>query len=226
MAESENREIAFIGKMTAGITHEMKNVLAIIKESSGLMEDLIGLCQKTPFPYMDKMQNALTNISEEIKRGVELTTWLNRFAHDSDETIKTIDLNDMVAHLTAVSRRHARLQNVLLKAHSSGVAIWVTTRPIQLQMALFAGIEFCLSFMANGGEIHLAPQSRDAINFIHILCHGGDLEKIPLVDFISESDKWSTLKKLVGNLDGSVAADESDRGIYIYLQETNQPPSI
>ena len=41
MKDNENGEIVFFGKITAGITHEMKNVLAIIKESSGLVEDSI-----------------------------------------------------------------------------------------------------------------------------------------------------------------------------------------
>lgn len=227
MAELKNREIAFIGKMTASITHEMRNVLAIIQESSGLMEDLIDLCQKTPFPYMDKMQDALTHIQGQVKRGVELTDRLNRFAHDSDETIKTIDLNDMVTHLAALSQRHARLKNVLLKAHSPGSAIWVKTSPIQLQMALFAGVECCLSLMATGGEIHLSPQGRGTKNLIHILCDGNDLEKIPFVESLSKSGKWATLKKLVECLGGSVAPDESARGIFIFLPKTNQsPPSV
>lgn len=53
MKENENSEIVFFGKITAGITHEMKNVLAIIKESSGLMEDLILLRPEDDFPHKE-----------------------------------------------------------------------------------------------------------------------------------------------------------------------------
>jgi hypothetical protein len=41
----ENRKAAFMGRITAGVTHEMKNVLAIIKESAGLMEDFLKISQ-------------------------------------------------------------------------------------------------------------------------------------------------------------------------------------
>ena len=36
------QETAFIGKITAGVTHEFMNVLSTIKEASGLMEDLLA----------------------------------------------------------------------------------------------------------------------------------------------------------------------------------------
>ena len=43
MKQRNEKELEFFGKITAGITHEMKNVLAIIKKSAGLMEDIMSL---------------------------------------------------------------------------------------------------------------------------------------------------------------------------------------
>ena len=39
---SRVEEIAFMGKVTASLSHEIKNTLAIINESVGLMGDLLG----------------------------------------------------------------------------------------------------------------------------------------------------------------------------------------
>ena len=41
MSTSGSREAAFIGKITASATHEIRNVLAIVKESAGLIDDLM-----------------------------------------------------------------------------------------------------------------------------------------------------------------------------------------
>lgn len=41
-------EIRFMGRITAGITHEMRNVLAVIRESAGLIQDLMEKCQDVP----------------------------------------------------------------------------------------------------------------------------------------------------------------------------------
>ena len=37
------RDALFMGRMTAQATHEMQNILATIRESSGLMEDLLAM---------------------------------------------------------------------------------------------------------------------------------------------------------------------------------------
>ncbi len=50
MAENENMlaqaGLRFFGKMSASATHEIKNTLAIINESAGLLEDLSLMAQK------------------------------------------------------------------------------------------------------------------------------------------------------------------------------------
>jgi len=73
MNEHGKREVEFFGKITAGVTHEMKNVLAIIKEISGLMEDILAVTGEDAFPNKAKFQNALSRILDQVRRGVNIT---------------------------------------------------------------------------------------------------------------------------------------------------------
>jgi hypothetical protein len=82
----ELEKAAFMGRITAGVTHEIKNVLAIIKESAGLMEDLFELSKDHAPPPREKFLRTLTRITEQVRRGVDLATNLNEFAHTSDES--------------------------------------------------------------------------------------------------------------------------------------------
>ena len=92
----DSREVAFFGRITAAFTHEMKNVLAIIKESAGLMEDLLALSQNAAFPHQERFVRSLATIEAQAKRGIELSNRLNRFAHSPDEAFATVDLNEML----------------------------------------------------------------------------------------------------------------------------------
>ena len=74
------KEIALWGKITAGITHEMKNVLAIINESSGLIGDIMKAGKKAPVKYQDKIILALEKVSRQVNRGVEISNSLNRYS--------------------------------------------------------------------------------------------------------------------------------------------------
>ena len=75
------KEIKFIGKITAGVTHEVNNVLASIREISGLMTDILSVIDDKSFPRKEKFQTSLQKIQNQIERGVKLTSQLNKFSH-------------------------------------------------------------------------------------------------------------------------------------------------
>ena len=85
------QETTSIGKLPAGATHELMNVFATIRETSGLMEDLLALEGKTPFPHREKFGKILITIQEQVNRGMEICGRLNKFAHGMDEPILPIN---------------------------------------------------------------------------------------------------------------------------------------
>jgi len=219
MNAGESREIAFFGKITAGITHEMKNVLAIIKESSGLMEDILSMARETPIPHEGKLQKVLTSIQDQVHRGVELTLRLNKFAHSPDHSTATIDLNELVQQMIDLSQRFARLKNIVLKAYSADQPLTIITRPVQLQMALFTCIECCLNRMPAGGQIHVRPQKRGEQFVIHIFCKGELPGTTAFARDVSTSGEWPEVQETLASLAGTAELDESAPGITLSLPE-------
>ena len=57
MNEKAMDEIAFFGKVTASITHEIQNVLSIIKESSGLIDDVLSFSGKDAAALKKNLKN-------------------------------------------------------------------------------------------------------------------------------------------------------------------------
>ena len=218
----EDKQVAFFGKITAGITHEMKNVLAIIRESSGLMEDIMSISPEAVIKHQEKIQNSLARIKDQIKRGVELTDRLNKFAHSTDETIAKIDLQEAVEHLTTLAQRFARLKNVVLKtgpAEEADQSSIIVTRPVQLQMALFAGLECCLNVMASGGEIIIRLRQNKENKTVQVVCEGDLPGKSEFAHKISKSEKWTALQETATGLGGSAKLDESAHGIVLLFPE-------
>ncbi len=66
------KEIKFIGKITAGVTHEVNNVLASIREISGLMTDILSITNETSFPRKEKFQTSLQKIQNQVQRGIKI----------------------------------------------------------------------------------------------------------------------------------------------------------
>ena len=201
MIGKDLREVAFLGRMTAAFTHEMKNVLAIIKESAGLMEDLLLLSQQSAFPHRERFARCLTTIQAQTKRGVELSTRLNRLAHSPDEEVATVDLNDLLEQVVTLSGRFARLKGVTLTLHPHMEALSVIVSPLKLQIAVFTCLECCWEAMAAGGSISLSVTVVGREATVKFCCqNGGDGKDAPAVSF-SEAEAKGVIQEMVTSLD-------------------------
>ena len=85
MTDSSHTELQFFGAMTATATHDLKNVIAIINENAGLLEDLTLMAQKSGNALSpDRVATVAKRIRDQVKRGDEMIKTLNRFAHRVD----------------------------------------------------------------------------------------------------------------------------------------------
>jgi hypothetical protein len=213
----KNRETAFMGKITAGITHEFKNVLAIIKESSGLMGDLLELCDGDTFAYRDKFINALSTIQGQLTRGVELAIRLNRFAHSTDEAKATVDLNEAVDLIVSLCERFARLVGVKIEVKPNDRTLSIVTNPLQLQMVLYSCLECCWEQMPNGGAVTVGPALHGGACAIVFGCQGGPDDAAAWARALSESQSWATLQDLSRALEGKIETGGSAPGFLLAL---------
>lgn len=155
------QETAFLGKITAGMTHEIRNVLAIIKESAGFMGDLLDRCPDGSFPHQDRFPRILSKIQDQVGRGVEISTHLNRLAHSMDEPEALVKLNDLLDDIVFLMQRFARLKKVQLEAAPAVETVEIRVDPLRLQVVLAAGIEYLLNRARPEGVITLRPEKTD-----------------------------------------------------------------
>lgn len=137
-----------IGKALASQSHELKNVLAIVGESVGLMEDLLEMAQSkgvalpdTVSPAFERSMNAIT---AQVARGHKLCTDLNILAHMSDwrEQGKEplVDLGEVGALAARYMERPARQNQVTLLAPEA-CDRKAAADPVALLTALMALLE-------------------------------------------------------------------------------------
>ena len=157
MNASDSNKAAFMGRITAGVTHELKNVLAIIRESAGLMQDLMALSGDAAFPLREKFSKVLSNIGDQVGRGVDLTGRLNTFAHLTDETSAGLDLNEVACQVVFLSQRFARLKGISLGVAPQERSVILVTDPLKIQMLLFQCVELLMNIVGTGATITLHP---------------------------------------------------------------------
>ena len=161
----EQKEMALLGKIAAGLSHEMKNVLAIINESAGLVEDICVHSGKG-LEHMDKVERAVGSIQKQIDKGADITTKFNKFAHSMDTEFGHVTANEVVEQVVFLMHRFALQKQIELVSKPMRKDKGFTTRPVHLILALCAWVNFYLEGLTEAKEITLTPEkSREGISF-------------------------------------------------------------
>ena len=219
MSCHKDKEVAFFGKITAGTTHEINNVLAIIKEASGLLEDILSLTGEDAFPHKNKFEITLNRIFGQIQRGVAITNNLNRFAHSPDHSPSSIDLNEVAEQMALLSSRFARLKNVDLETGPKDGPLIIKTHLVSLQMVLFITIELFLDLTKFGGRIILSPRKIQNKYVVGIHFESKTPGDADLFQAIISSDRWESLQEIMAYLGGTAQVDKFAPEILLYFTE-------
>lgn len=156
------RDILFIGSVLASVTHEMQNVMAIIKESGALTDDILKLNEPMRLRHGDKLASALTNIQEQVVRGRDLMFMLNGFAHAAADYPYESDLRRFARQISVLAERMVRLKDCSLRVELEGQPFFVRANALHLMQSVYFGIAAVLEGCGPKDSLHLGvlPQDR------------------------------------------------------------------
>ncbi len=143
-------ELQFFGKMTASVSHEIKNVMAIINESAGLLEDYTLMAEKG-MPIDPERLKVLSNrVSAQIQRADGIVRNLNSLAHSVDEFNRSIGLTETLGLAVGLGGRLADMRGVKLQFQPPSAVGSVTTSPFHLLNLIWRVLDFAMD--ASGAE--------------------------------------------------------------------------
>jgi C4-dicarboxylate-specific signal transduction histidine kinase len=166
-------EKAFVGKIAASVTHELMNVFATIRETSGLMEDLLALSRDSSFPHAQRFAKSLGSIRDQVSRGMEISGRFNQFAHSMDEVRSKATVDELLQRVAFLMQRAANLKRVRLLVQPSELPVALSSDLFRLQMILVACIECGLVRAASGGTISLQSERSPVGVVIRVLLEAG-----------------------------------------------------
>jgi C4-dicarboxylate-specific signal transduction histidine kinase len=220
MTASEDRGAAFVAQVAAGTTHEIRNILAIVKESAGLIEDLIHAFNRRGSLDQEKLMRSLGRIDAQVARGTELVANLNRFAHALDPVQDPIDVRREILQVVSLSQFRARRRRHLLELESGGQNLTVVADPFRFQMSMFAAVGCCMEQLPEGSSVSIRTDRRDGRPIVEFAGQGEDEAALPNP---TDATGWSQLVELAVGLGASVEVVESAYGFRISLPAADTP---
>jgi C4-dicarboxylate-specific signal transduction histidine kinase len=198
--------LSFFGTITASLSHEINNSVAIIGELSGLLQDLLLGAEEGRAIDNDKIKDISKRITGQAKKCQEIIKRLNRFAHSTDKPQTTFDASEVLDQLVMLAQRFAFLKGVQLENKSEHESITINGSPFSLQQAVFICIRLALTASKKDETVTVAFGTEDSTAEIITTCASlPDTEQL-------ESD-LSFLSTLMKELGGTVktTTDSNDR---------------
>lgn len=167
----ERREIAFrevqhthklssIGRLAAGVAHEINNPMAIINEKAGLMQDLVEY--DAQFRNKDKFIALITSILKSVERCKSITHRLLGFARHMEVQLEILDLNDLVQETLGFLENEALFRNIDLQLQLANDLPRISSNRGQLQQVFLNILSNAFAAVEDGGKITLRSWEEDA----------------------------------------------------------------
>ncbi len=195
MNESNDRfgydSLAFFGRVNASISHELKNVMAIISETSGLLSDLSDMASSGSPISPDMLKDCTQSIVEEIQRGFLVIRQMNRFSHSIDNPVTPVDVKEVVDLAINLSKYLSFAGTVELVSHDEAPAM-VVTCPYLLQAIVYQTLFYTFKNAGGGANITIGvsddgPQKGCRIVFSGFSISGFDAYPDALVKRLAAS---------------------------------------
>jgi len=153
--------LQFFGRISASISHEIKNVLAIVNENAGLLEDYSIMAEEGMPLDPARLKKMASTVMNQVSRADEITKNMNRLAHTIDDTIATVELDEIIELFMALTARFAAMRAVKVELRLPASPLKITTAPFYLMNLLWLCLEFSMSASGDEKRVELVVQETE-----------------------------------------------------------------
>jgi C4-dicarboxylate-specific signal transduction histidine kinase len=218
---SRVKEIGFMGKVTASLSHEIKNTLAIINESVGLMGDLLRQDAPENWPQHSRLTELTASIEEQIQRSADIIKRLNQFAHSMDKSLVDLDLNETVRQTVILAQRFATLRRVNLETQLDSKPLHLQNDPFRLLYVIFGFIERAINCSPREAEVTVKTERSGEVFQVTVTDQGpveaGKIRALASASPSAEAEQGESdlalLAQTLKGLGGTIAAEQGDGGL-------------
>ena len=205
--------LQFFGKMTASVSHEIKNVLAIINENAGLLEDLTLMAGRGKPIDPERLKKMAETVKSQIGRADGIIKNMNRFAHSIDQAITTVDLNETIELIIALTDRFATTRGVQIDFQLPDNPVKIQTATFLLMNLLWLCLDFAMSAAGDEKRVELRVEETETTVRFQFRGMKGLTDDL-LVTFRSDREK-----NLLTVLEGALSADAKRKEIVLRLSK-------
>ncbi len=148
----QSSKMAALGKMAAGVAHEINNPLTLIRENAGWVRDLLGEEKPENITNFDEIKTAIEKIDLHVERAKNITHRMLGFAKRMDPIQESVDLTHVVEQTIKFLENEALHRNIAIHKEFSPLP-HIATDPSQVQQVALNLIENAIDAVGKDGAV-------------------------------------------------------------------------
>lgn len=154
-----SNKMATIGKLAAGVAHEINNPLAIINEKAGLIRDIITLREN--LPKDQKLMRLVNSVIASVERCATITRRLLNFMRSEEITVSSLNLKEVIQEVLGFLGKEAEYRSIAVSVHTGDGVPLIESDRGRLQEIFLNVINNAFAAMSDGGHLDIVIKRED-----------------------------------------------------------------
>ena len=162
-AAEHKSQLASIGRLAAGVAHEINNPLAVINEEAGYLMDLISMGDEPP--DRAELSEHIQSVLDSVERCGTITRQLLFFARQFDVQIVSFHPADIISDILKFFKKEAEYRNITLSVDVAPKIPVIVSDKGKFQQVFVNLINNAFQAMGDNGSlsIEMSPMEPDMI---------------------------------------------------------------
>ncbi len=155
-----SNKLASIGRLAAGVAHEINNPLAIINEKAGLIKDLFTI--KDEFARDQKLIGLVNSVLTSVERCATITRRLLTFARHMESTsTHPVNLKELIHDVLGFLAKEAEYKSISISVNVADDVPQFESNRGRLQQIFLNIINNAFAALDDGGHLDISAKRED-----------------------------------------------------------------